>query len=136
MATCPRNERYKKHIETDEVEFHMQLIQSILDDLVVPTHQRTELESIFKPISYAVAQTQNTSESLVFWSLIQVFTYNEIRDDIQAIVVGKGSHERISVEFFYKYGDYNLNENTIIGVKKNLKLVLTSILEGSRLVIL
>ncbi|TGO08673.1 hypothetical protein BTUL_0197g00170 [Botrytis tulipae] len=127
MATCPRKERYKKHIETDEVDFHMQLIQSILDDLVVPTHLHAELESIFKSISHTVAQTQNTT--------LRCITYN-LTQDMTKVVVGKGSYERINVDFFYNYGDYNFNEDMILGVKKNLKLILLSILEVSRLVIL
>ncbi|KAF7861495.1 hypothetical protein EAF04_008058 [Stromatinia cepivora] len=130
MATWiynPRGELYRKHIETKKVDFHMQLIQSILTGLIVPTQLHTELEKIFKGISDTIAQTQNTSEGRVFWSLIQVFTYDEMRDDVRAslrcitynltqdmskIVVGKASYEKITVDFYYNYGDYDFNEKT------------------------
>lgn len=130
MATWiynPRNELYKKNIETKKVDFHMQLIQSILNGLIVPPQLHAELEKIFKAISDTIVQTQKTSEGRVFWSLIQVFTYDEMRDDVRAslrcltynltqdmsnVVVGKASYEKINVNFYYSYGDYDFNENT------------------------
>ncbi|KAK6608019.1 hypothetical protein H4I96_04254 [Botrytis cinerea] len=74
-----------------------------------------------------VTQTQNTSESHVFWSLIQVFIYDKMRDEVQAtlrcvtynltqdtseVVVGKSGYEKIGVCFHYNYADYDSNEET------------------------
>ncbi|OJD09925.1 hypothetical protein ACJ73_10014 [Blastomyces percursus] len=132
----PYMQRYQKSISTRKVDFHFELVKNILTGLIVPTSLNKQLEDILSALSETVAKTEKTSEDRAVLSLIHVFTYDEMKDDIRAtfrcmlyslnqdmkkIIVGKSSYERIELEFHYQYGDYSFNEDTWKTVKPEVQ---------------
>ncbi|EEP81172.1 predicted protein [Uncinocarpus reesii 1704] len=136
----PRSEKYTKSIKARKVDFHFELVKNVLAGLIVPTSLTQQLEAIFKGISDTVMKTQHTAEKRAVWSLIQVYTYDEMRDDVRCslrcisysidqdmkkIIVGKASYESISLDFSYLNGDYHFNEDTWKEVKSEVNQFIT-----------
>lgn len=56
----------------------------MLTGLVLPRPLSASLEDIFQSISGIINETKYTPDAQSFWAVSQVYTYDEVRDDIRA----------------------------------------------------
>lgn len=56
----------------------------MLVGIVIPRPLAAALEAIFQGISQTINETNYTADRRSFWSMLQVYTYDEVRDDLRA----------------------------------------------------
>lgn len=56
----------------------------MLEGILLPRPLAAALEAIFKGISDTINETSYTADGRTFWSMLQVYTYDPVRDDLRA----------------------------------------------------
>lgn len=80
----PASNSVHKQISVEKSRFHWELLTAMLAGIVLPRPLAASLEAIFQGISQTIKETSFTSEKRAFWSILQVYTYDEVRDDLRA----------------------------------------------------
>ncbi|PHH92897.1 hypothetical protein CDD83_3728 [Cordyceps sp. RAO-2017] len=125
-----------KSIDVERSKFHWELLALMLAGIVVPRPLAASLEAIFKGIGDTISETNYTAERRTFWSLLQVYTYDEVRKDLRAsfrnvtytldqemytVSRGKSSQTTIRVRFHFSQNDFSFNETTWKSMKPTVE---------------
>ncbi|PFH60077.1 hypothetical protein XA68_11495 [Ophiocordyceps unilateralis] len=123
----PWSQSVDKSIDVERSQFHHELLATMLVGIVLPRPIMAALEDIFKGIANTINETTVSSEKRTFWSMLQVYTYDRVRDDVRAslrnvtyelspemhtVSKGKSTQQRIRVRFYFSQTDYSFNERT------------------------
>ncbi|KAF1734318.1 hypothetical protein CRV24_005855 [Beauveria bassiana] len=120
-STCTEN------IAVERSRFHWELLTKWLMGILLPRPVTASVEAIFQSIGETIKSTKNTSENTLFLGILQVFTYDEIRDDLRTSIRGikykldqrtheivrmKSSQTSIEALLAYDQANYMFNERT------------------------
>ncbi|OAA58320.1 hypothetical protein ISF_06859 [Cordyceps fumosorosea ARSEF 2679] len=91
----------QREIDADRSRFHWELLAAMLAGIVLPRPLAASSEAILGAISQSIQKTNFTSERRAFWSLLQVYTYDEVRDDLRVFPSSQ----------FHRFPIYIITEN-------------------------
>lgn len=72
-----------KQIDVEKKQFHWELLFNILAGIVLPRPLVSSLEAIFKGIGDTIQKSRFTGDRRSFWNMLQVYTYDPVRDDLR-----------------------------------------------------
>ncbi|PHH63986.1 hypothetical protein CDD81_5091 [Ophiocordyceps australis] len=123
----PRFDEVEKEIKVEKRRFHWELLSTMLAGLVLPRPIAAGLEAIFQGVGDTIQKTEETGDRRSFWSMLQVYTYDEVRDDLRAslrnvhyvldqkmhtIAKRKSTMTNIDVYFAFGQAEFEFNERT------------------------
>ncbi|OAA33981.1 hypothetical protein BBO_09372 [Beauveria brongniartii RCEF 3172] len=123
-------------VSVEKTRFHWELLSRWLAGIVLPRPIAASLEAIFLSIGETIQNTRDTSTNRTFLGLLQVFTYDEVRDDIRAsyrginytldqqvheVVHRKSSQTLIEAAPTFIQADYAFNEHTWNAMKSEVE---------------
>jgi hypothetical protein len=123
----PGGTTLNEHINVEKRRFHWEILSKILVGILLPRPIAASLEAIFQSIGETITGTRTTGTNRTFWNICQVYTYDEVRDDIRAslrnisytldqrmheVVRRKRSETFIDVFFSYVQAEFTFNETT------------------------
>lgn len=77
-----------KRIDVEKSRFHWELLFNMLVGIVIPRPLVATLEAIFKGIGDTIEQSSFTGDHRTFWNMLQVYTYDEVQDDLRGCKYG------------------------------------------------
>ncbi|PHH60333.1 hypothetical protein CDD82_2314 [Ophiocordyceps australis] len=123
----PRSERKEKEFKVEKRQFHWELLATMLAGLVMPRPIAAALEALFQGVSDTIQKTEYAADRHSFWSMMQVYTYDEVRDDLRASLrninyvldqqmhtVSKRKSTMTNIDIYFAFGqaDFEFNERT------------------------
>lgn len=78
----PQGASINQSIDVEKSQFHWQLLSAMLTGILLPRPVADSLEEIFKSLGDTIRETKVTQQTRSFWSILQVYTYDRVRDDL------------------------------------------------------
>ncbi|PHH77655.1 hypothetical protein CDD80_385 [Ophiocordyceps camponoti-rufipedis] len=132
----PWRQGVERAIDVEKSKFHLELLTTMLTGIVIPRPLQKAIEDIFKSIADAITSTTVEKDKRTFWTMLQIYTYDSIRDDLRAslrnvtyevsqemhtVAKGKSSQTRIKVRFAFNQIDFAFNERTWNSIRRDVE---------------
>ncbi|XXH04200.1 hypothetical protein Hte_010614 [Hypoxylon texense] len=125
-GNCPwiavaRSESASYKIKVKKAEFHTSLIRNILSGITTVKSISNSIEKVFEGLSEIIRQSQDVSQSLSVWSFFNVFTWDDVTNDVKGSIrivsytvsgemvqytVHKASYQEAKMDFSFLQGDF------------------------------
>ncbi|KAF4582744.1 hypothetical protein GQ602_005888 [Ophiocordyceps camponoti-floridani] len=132
----PWRQGVERTIDVEKSRFHLELLTTMLTGIVIPRPLQKAIEDIFKSIADTIESTTVDKDKRTFWTMLQIYTYDSVRDDLRAslrnvtyevsqemhtVTKRKSSETRIRVRFAFNQIDFAFNERTWNSLRRDVE---------------